>query len=432
MSSSLNMTNKGNQKTEKLNKLEAKEAEEILQKGVEDIYTSFNLIHKNYKEKISIMEKEINNLLQKIETMKKEMEMIQRENEYYKEKNNKLKNEIEKLNKIVNNIKGKLTNKDLELNQIIKADNNKNINLRKFYTKNNNKYKNNNNNLYLYNTYKNNVYNENKNYEKNKLIHFYMNDKNNSLNFNTDIKKNDEYNSSFDFQLVNNNFNNYKYMENATKFRTPNSFKNKYRTEHISREEKIKRNNYIDISEDLPRDSSYNKNISNSSNKYIENEIEDNKQQDEINDINNEDLNLKVLNQILLSNNNDNNITKNNNKNKKLGQKVCLTYDNLFNTNIKEINKNKNSYNTFRGKIFNKNISEKCIRNQKNKDKEKVKFFLNKCKNLLDKESSGKIVNIFQDYKEGLITDKGIILQIQKYIRKNNELIELFNKIFGK
>ena len=426
MSSSLNDSKIRTQKSEE------KEAEEILQKGVEDIYTSFNLVHKNYKEKISNMEKEINNLSQKIETMKKEMEMIQRENKYYKEKNNKLKNEKENLNKIVSNIKGQLTNGDLEISHIIKTDNHKNFNLRKFYTKNNNKFKNNNNNLYLYNTYKNNIYNQNKKKENTKLIHFSMNTKNNSLNFNTDSKKNDEYNSSFDFQLVNNNnnFNHNNHTEYLGKYRTPNSFKNKYRTEHISKEEKFKRNNYIDISEDLPWNSSKNKNISYSSNKYIEIKLEDNKQQDEINDINNEDLNLKELNQILLSNNNDNN--KNNNKIKKLGQKVCLTYDNLFNTNIKETNKNKNSYNTFRGKIFNKNISEKCIRDQKNKDKEKVKFFLNKCKNLLDKESAEKIINIFQDYKKGLITDKGIILQIQKYIWKNNELIELFNKAFSK
>ncbi len=250
MSSSLNDSKRRTQKSEE------KEAEEILQKGVEDIYASFNLVHKNYKEKILNMEKEINNLSQKIETMQKEMEMIQRENKYYKEKNNKLKNEIENLNKIVSNIKGQLTNGDLEINHIIKTDHNKSFNLRKFY-----------NNLYLYNTYKNNVY-ENKKKENTKLIHFSMNNKNNSLNFNTDLKKNDEYNSSFDFQLVNNNnFNHNNHTEYLGKYRTPNSIKNKYRTEHISREEKFKRNNYIDISEDLPRDSSNNKNINNSSNK---------------------------------------------------------------------------------------------------------------------------------------------------------------------
>ena len=66
------------------------------------------------------------------------------------------------------------------------------------------------------------------------------------------------------------------------------------------------------------------------------------------------------------------------------------------------------------------------------KDSEKVNFFLNKCKSLLDKESFDKILKIFQDYKEGIITDKGIILQMKKHILNNKELVDLFNKVFSK
>ena len=93
---------------------------------------------------------------------------------------------------------------------------------------------------------------------------------------------------------------------------------------------------------------------------------------------------------------------------------------------------NKNSYNTFRRKNFNKNISEKILKKDKNHDKEKVNYFLAKCKSLLDKESVEKIINIFQDYKEGLITDKGILCKIKNYISNNNELIKLFNEVFSK
>ena len=57
MSSSLNESKKKTPKSTKSNKLESKEAEEILQKGVENIYQSFNIISKNYKEKISLLEK---------------------------------------------------------------------------------------------------------------------------------------------------------------------------------------------------------------------------------------------------------------------------------------------------------------------------------------------------------------------------------------
>ena len=446
MSSSLNESKKKTTKTTKSIKFESKEAEDVLHKGVENIYQSFNIISKNYKEKISLLEKEINNLSEKLETKKKEIEMIQRENKYYKENNIKLKKEIEKLNKIVNNIKGKLTDGDDELNQCIKNDNiNKNISLRKFYSKNNNKFKNN-TNLYLYNTYKNNIYSDNnRKIEKNRLIHLYMNNKNNSLNYNiTDDKRKEEYNnSSIDFQTnLNNHINHNKnnFIQNQKNFRYPISFQNKNKTAHVSREKKIKKNNYIEKkNDDLPRDSSDNKNRSHSSNKYIE-EKENNKMQNDESEINNEDLDIKGINNMLLLNNdndneNNNDITNGKRKHKKLEQKVCLTYDNLFintNNNIKEFNKKKNNYNSFRGKIFNKNVKEKDLKNDMIKNNEKVNYFLNKCKNLLNKESVDIIINLFRDYNEGLITDKGLILQMQKYIWNNNELIELFNEIFGK
>ena len=437
----MNESKKKTHKATKSSKIEIKEAEDVLQKGVENIYQSFNIISKNYKEKISLLEKEINNLLEKLETMKKEIEMIQRENKYYKENNIKLKKEIEKLNKIVNNIKGKLTDGDDELNQCIKNDNiNKNISFRKLYSKNAHKFKNN-TNLYLYNTYKNNIYNDNnKKIEKNRLHHLYMTDQNNSLNYNiTEDKRKEEYNSSIDFQLnINNQMNHRKnnYIENKENYRHPTSFQNKYKTAHVSREKKIKKNNYTENKiDDLPRDSSDNKNRSYSSNKNIE-EKENNKIQNDESESNNEDLDIKgISNMLLLNNDNINNIVKGKNKNKKLEQKVCLTYDNLFlntNNNINNIKKKKNNYNSFRGKIFNKNISEKYIKNDVIKNNEKVNYFLNKCKNVLNKETIDIFINLFRDFNEGLITEKGLIIQIQKYIWNNNELIELFNQIFSK
>ncbi len=86
MSSSINESKKKTNKATKSTKFESKEAEDILQKGVENIYQSFNLISKNYKEKISLLEKETNNLSEKLETMKKEIEMVQREINIIKKK----------------------------------------------------------------------------------------------------------------------------------------------------------------------------------------------------------------------------------------------------------------------------------------------------------------------------------------------------------
>ena len=429
MSSSLNTSKKRTPKTTNSNQSEINEVDDILQKGIDNIYYSFNLIHKNYKDKISLLENEINNLLQKLETMKKELEMVQRENKYYKDNNNKLKNEIEKLNKIINNIKGKLTDGDEELNQRIKTENNKNTNLRKFYSKNNERFKNN-NKLYLYNTYKNTIYNEN--IKKQRI-------KPNLLNY--DSEKKEELNSSPDLELNINDINHKKinYRENEGKYKYPNTFHCRYKTAHASREEKIKINDFIEKSEDIQRNSKKNNNNKNYfPNKYIDDQENNKIQNEEDSAINNEDLNMEELNKNIIYNNDNNNseLIKKNKKNhkfKKLEQNICLTYENLFNnTNIKEIQKNKNNYNTFRGKIFSKNIWEKPIENKMSKDSEKVNFFLNKCKSLLDKESFDKILKIFQDYKEGIITDKGIILQMKKHILNNKELVDLFNKVFSK
>ena len=51
---------------------------------------------------------------------------------------------------------------------------------------------------------------------------------------------------------------------------------------------------------------------------------------------------------------------------------------------------------------------------------------------LLNKEFFEQIVKLFQDYKDGLLTDEGIIIKTQRYLESNKELIELFNKVFGK
>ena len=444
------------------------EPEDLLNQGIENIYHSFNMNNKIYKDKINENENIINGLTKKLEMLNNEMEMLQRENHYYKTQNEKLKKEVEKLNKIVKNIQGRLSSVDYQIKECIKGDNIKCLNIKKNYESNkkmknsslliNFKNKDNNQSLFQLNSKnyliteneKNGDYN-NKSTKNKRLVYYIDNtilkDNGNKINYDKDINKennkkmdNDTYNNikkkfnktvgynSFDLNM---NINNNLHKKNA-KLRTPNSVLYK----NVIKDDKKKRNNNREMESDLqPRDTSLscqdnNKNRSYSSKQFIKekekNIISNNKTTDEIeinNALYNEDIDNKVSN------------------NKEFEGKICLTYDNK----LSQMQKKKNSYNSFRRKILNKNISDNDFINEinkrdkysnifgeKKKKNDEITFFLRKCKMLLDKESFEEIMKLFQDYKDGLLTDEGIITKTQTYLENNEKLIELFNKVFSK
>ena len=451
------------------------EPEDLLNQGIENIYHSFNMNNKIYKDKINENENIINGLTKKLEMLNNEMEMLQRENQYYKSQNEKLKKEVEKLNKIVKNIQGRLSSVDFQINECIKGDT-KCLNLKKNNDSNkklkNNSfqinYKNKDNEQSLFHlksknyliTDKENNGNYNNKSTKNKRLVYYIDnnilkDNGNKINYDKDLYKDNNnkkinyetfedikkkfnktagYNS-FDVNVKINNYNNNMYKNNA-KLKTPNSvlYKNV-----ITKEDKKKRNNNNkEMESELPKDTSFScqdnvKNRSYSSKQFLkEKEKEKNNNS---NNSNNKTTDDKENNNLI--NNEDLNIDSNN-INKGFEEKICLTYDNKFNKNAKK----KNSYNSFRGKILN--ISENIFKNDNKKDKynnnfvekktknDEITFFLRKCKILLDKESFEEIMKLFQEYKEGLLTDEGIITKTQIYLENNEELIELFNNVFGK
>ena len=477
MSSSYALSSRAN--NNKINQQENNEPEELLNQGVEKIYHSFYVNNKIYKEKINENENIINSLTKKLEMLNNEIEMLQRENQYYKSQNENLKKEVEKLNKIVKKIQGKLTNVDFQINECIKGDNIQELNMKREYdfnkkTKNKNLYinfknKDNkeslvqiNSNYYLIEEKdKNNGIYNNKSTKNKKLVYYMDNnmakDNGNKINYNKEIERNNKDNEMIDNEfsadidkkifkkMGNNSFDlNSKINKNTDnlykkdeKLKTPNSvlYKN-----IMNKEEKKKKNNHTELIYEQPRETSLSyqendRNRSNSSKQFLteNNIISNNKTTDEIkinNIINNEKLD-KIKN-------NDNILSTNN---KEFKGKICLTYDNLFN----KMNSKKNSYTSFRGKILNKNISENIFKNNDNKKNknmnfdllEKIKndeitYFLKKCKMLLDKEFFEEIVKLFQEYKDGLLTDEGIIIKTQRYIESNKELIELFNKVFEK
>lgn len=60
-----------------------------------------------------------------------------------------------------------------------------------------------------------------------------------------------------------------------------------------------------------------------------------------------------------------------------------------------------------------------------------MKFFLQKCGVILDKNIYAKVVRIFQEYKSGLITDQGFVKKIRHYLKNKDELMILFEKVIS-
>ena len=448
-------------------KQEYNEPEELLSQGIEKIYHSFNVNNKRYKDKISENERIISGLTKKMENLSNEMEMIQRENTYYKTQNEKLKKEVDKLNKIVKKIQGKLSSVDFQINECIKDDNNNKNNIKK--NENYNKRKKHNS---LYITYQNenedknqslsqvNTKNflfeenhKNANYDnknsKNKKLAYYIDNKvskdnGNKINYEKEIKKELNNNNmgidtkkkinktvgynSFD---LNSNINDNNKQGEILK--TPNSilYKN-----IIAKEAKKKNNNRV-FDNDQPRETSLSCQDNNKYRSYSSKQFMKEKEKNIINNKSTEEVKMNnIINKDDLYNDK---ISPNN---KGYDSNICLTYDNLFN---KINSKKKNSYISFRGRILNKNISENIFKSGKFKREKslnneiieratknnEITYFLKKCKINLEREVFDKVIKLFQDYKNGLITDEGIIIKTQNYLGNNNELIELFNKVFS-
>ena len=426
MSSFILSKNNNNTNTQDFN-----EPEELLNQGVDKIYQSFS----KYKEKIDEQENIIQSITKKIEMLNEELGMIQRENQYYKTQNEQQKKEIEKLNKMVQNIKGKLTSVDFHINECIKTDNVKFLNYKKNYEPNRKKknsslfigLKSKNNEQSLFQLKPKNCLNDkNENYinknTKNKKLSSYVNNK----NLNDNFKKQETYDNNDG--TVYDNFK--KKFNQAIEF---NSFEVLHKN-IINREDKKKKNNK---SEDQELEN-FILNMKNKKNRSYSSKVfpkDNNKTSDDIivNSTNDDDLDFNKIA------NND----------KGYEEQICYTYDNIIN---KPNARKKNSHNSFRGELIKtsaenilKYYNPKKHKNtsidlaEKNNHKEKyqeaikdeLKYFFRKCEVILSKESFDEIVKLFQEYREGLITDEGMILKIKNHLNDNKELIELFNNIFS-
>jgi histone deacetylase complex regulatory component SIN3 len=90
-------------------------------------------------------------------------------------------------------------------------------------------------------------------------------------------------------------------------------------------------------------------------------------------------------------------------------KKVCQTYQNI-------------------DKNYDDENGNNCLKELKMKE---MTFFIKKCKLYLDQITFEKILKIFQEYKNGIITDEGIIKKVNHYLKNNTELLNLFKNIIS-
>ena len=449
------------------------EADNLIKYGIDSIYQTFNENNEYYADKINEQKRIINDLSKKLELMKEEIEMIQRENQYYKTQNEKLKKEIENLNKIINDIKGKLTNFDFKINnKKILEILNQEIITNKNQTRNN-IYKNNYFKKDNHSTNTNTKFGNRNNFIKGKSFENF-DYKKNSKTIRFDIKQGQfddlAYNDS-DLNIIDNsnnklelnndilinNFNN-KINKNQKK-PIYNSFKNKTLDFNDLSNIKYSHHNTFNI-----KSKNWNKNYNNtniklkkhinkslniSSAKYLENknnnleQIYNNEQYEDKNDIIlqnnfNEKNNIRSYssNSAIYRKSLNNEKTKNKfNSNRNIGKQNRLQ---IFNSmpmnnddNVDCRNEFCQTFQTFQiNNENNDNINggSFCLKELKMKE---MTFFLKKCKVYLAQTTFGKVVKLFQEYQNGIITDEGLVQKINHYLKNNSELLNLFKNIIS-
>ena len=96
---------------------------------------------------------------------------------------------------------------------------------------------------------------------------------------------------------------------------------------------------------------------------------------------------------------------------------------------VKDYEYDENKYQ--RNQKSNNNVSlESNISNNSSKQYELTNQFLNQCKLYLSSGNFERIVNTFQDYKDGLISDDEIVSRTRMILQGNNNLLNLFESLF--
>ena len=348
--------------------------EKLLQEGLNNIFKTFKSKNNEYLFQINEQNKLIIELRTQLEKVIQQLKSLQKEIEYYKSKNDQLLVENESLNKMVNNIKGRLTNKfNFKINnkEIATIIDDKSTPSEKINLKSNGSIS------FLKNSGicgRNNYYFKKKNATDIKNINSYnkIDNKYKIVNTNDNLlNEKIDFNRDLETNRCKSNNNHFSKDENTKNFSTKN-MNRKYNT--IEREINLKDEN---------KDDKIRKRRVSCNNDFFE-----------------ENQNKKL--------------DKNNERFKStpfLFSKSWYEEIKLDNKNGDYINELKSQYNELKNK--------------------EITFFLHKCKIVLDKKIFEKIINIFQEYKDGLITNEGIVKKTRKYIKNNEDLLKLFNNIIS-
>ena len=454
------------------------EADNLIKYGIDSIYQTFNENNEYYTNIINEQKRIINDLSKKLELMKEEIEMIQRENQYYKSQNEKLKKDIENLNKIINDIKSKLTNFDFKINnkKILEILNqefitNKNQTRNKIYK--NNLFKKDNNTISTNSKFGNrNNFIKGQSFEnfdcKNntKAIKYdikqgqfddlvcndsdlnIIDNNENKLELNNDILINHNNNNKINYTSLNSNKNQKKPNYNTFKNKTLdfNDLSNIKYSHHntINIKSKNWNKNYNNTNIRLKKNA--NKSLNIASAKNLENnknnleQIYNKEQYENKNDIIlqnnfNEKNNIRSYssNNVIYRKSLNNEKTKNKfNSNRNIGKKNSLQIFNSMPLNNADNFDCRNKFcQTFqKSNENNDNINggSLCLKELKMKE---MTFFLKKCKVYLTQTTFGKVVKLFQEYQNGIITDEGLVQKINHYLKNNPELLNLFKNIIS-
>ena len=384
-----------NNQPDNINQQEAN-IDHLLQTGFETIVQAFELKSATLQATINEQNGKISELQNKIKLLKEEMNIIKEENLFYKKENEQLRQTNMKLNTSIKNKQMSFYNEDNSNDKETIEDNdnlilsNKQIPLTerrekpiKLNTLSGN----------LSSTYfrksKNDFCAETKKL-MNKINNAYLNNRSKTLYTNNNMQGN----RSSSNLMINN-----KSLKNAI---------GNLNLEHTNNTKRLNTNVINNYSHIETRVGTLKKNIANRNGNFLTN-----------------------ANHVNTSINNNNITHINNNTNKRLDFGINNNNIKLTNNNRSHsLTHNTNNKNDYDQLYQQEDIMDITDNSTMNRQIDFIGQFLEQCKESLSPRIFDKVLNIFQEYKDGLLGDTELIEKIRETLQGHDDLIQMFESLF--